>query len=138
MPKAKAKTTKKKATKPTASSEFGWHHFEAEGELAVDVAQTKKDLVITAAIAGVDPDDLSITIDHDVLTIRGHRTKKKKFKDEDYFYEECYWGGFSRSIILPVEVQKDKTKASVKNGILSVTIAKAKLASAIPIEIIDD
>jgi len=138
MPKAKVKTVKKKATKPAVSPEFGWHHFETEGELAVDVAQTKKDLVVTAAVAGVEPDDLSITIDHDVLTIRGHRAKTKKFKDEDYFYEECYWGGFSRSIILPVEVQRDKTKAAVKNGILTVTIAKAKPTSEIPIEIIDE
>ncbi len=131
----KAKTT---PTNPKNNEEFGWHHIEAEGELAVDVAQTKKDLVVIAAVAGVKPEDVSITIDHDVLTIRGQRENKQKFDAEDYFYEECYWGGFSRSIILPMEVQKDKAKASIKEGILIVKIPKAKPNSEIAIKIVDE
>ena len=116
---------------------FRWEHFGTEGELAVDIAQTKKDLVIVAPIAGVDPDQVSIAIDHDVLTIRGVRERAMNFGPEDYFYQECYWGAFSRSIILPIEVIKEKAKAKIEHGTLTISIPKAKATSEIPIEVIE-
>lgn len=123
---------------PEHTKEFSWHHVTQEGELAVDVAQTEKALVVIAAVAGVELEDLSIAIDQDVVTIRGARKKEKNFAPEDYFYHECYWGPFSRSIILPLEVQKEKAKATLKNGILTITIPKARMSSAIAIEVIDE
>lgn len=141
MPRAKAaqKTgTDTPFILPEPAREFSWHHVTQEGELAVDVAQTPSSLVIIAAIAGVELEDLSITIDHDVVTIRGARKREKQFPAEDYFYHECYWGPFSRSVILPVDVQKEKAKATLKNGILMITIPKARTTSAIPIEVIDE
>lgn len=95
-----------------------------EGQLAVDVFQTQRNIVIQSTIAGVRPEDLDISFTNDTITIRGLRKKSMKVKDEDYFYNECYWGGFSRSIILPVDVQEDKIDAKMENGILTVTIPK--------------
>ena len=97
---------------------------EPTGELAVDVYQTPTHLIIKAMIAGVRPEDLDISFTNDTITIRGLRKKGMKVKDEDYFYNECYWGGFSRSIILPVDVQEDKIDAKMENGILTITIPK--------------
>ncbi len=138
MPKAKPTRTIIGSDSSSPNVEhFRWEHFGSEGELAVDIAQTKKDVVVVAPIAGVDPDQVSIAIDHDVLTIRGVREREQNFNAEDYFYQECYWGAFSRSIILPVEVVKEKTKAKIEHGILTITIPKAKITSEIPIEVIE-
>ncbi len=142
MPKALTRKSAKARTKKSASTQapdtFSWDYFGPEGELAVDVAQTKKDLVIVAAIAGVRVEDIHISIDHDVLTVRGARNSDQKFSAEDYFYQECYWGAFSRSIILPVEVHKEKAKAKMKDGILTITIPKTKTTTAISIEVVDE
>ena len=97
--------------------------FEAEGELAIDVYQTETDLVIQSAIAGVKPEDLDITLERDILTVRGVR--QKPFEETgDYFTQECYWGPFSREVILPVEVDPDRAEASMKDGILTIRIPK--------------
>ncbi|MBT6691764.1 Hsp20/alpha crystallin family protein [Candidatus Parcubacteria bacterium] len=100
--------------------------LEEEGQLSVDVYQDKNSIIIKSTIAGVEPEDVDITFDNDMITIRGKRHRDKSIKDEFYFYQECYWGGFSRSIILPVEVQTDKIQATIKNGILTITLPKAK------------
>ncbi len=97
-----------------------------EGQLAVDVYQTATTIVIKSAIAGVEPEDLDIAVNRDVVTIRGKRKQQETAPGEDYLFQECYWGGFSRSIILPVEVLADKVDAQLKNGILTVTLPKAK------------
>ena len=97
--------------------------FEPEGELAVDVYQTETDLVIQSAIAGVKPEFLDISMERDVVTIKGSR--EKPFEEEgDYFTQECYWGSFSREVILPVEVDPDKAEATMKEGILTIRIPK--------------
>jgi len=96
---------------------------ELEGQLAIDVYQTESELVIQAAIAGVKPEDLDISIERDVLTIKGNR--QKPFEGSgDYFTQECYWGPFSREVILPVEVDPDRAEATMKNGILTIRIPK--------------
>lgn len=96
-----------------------------EGQLSVDVFQDKRNIIIRSTIAGVDPEDIDITFDNDMITIRGKRKKDTTVRDEDYFYQECYWGSFSRSIILPVEVQSDKIKATIKNGVLTIILPKS-------------
>ena len=97
--------------------------FEPEGELAIDVYQTETDLVIQSAIAGVKPEFLDISMERDVITIKGSR--EKPFEEEgDYFTQECYWGSFSREVILPVEVDPDKAEATMKEGILTIRIPK--------------
>lgn len=118
--------------------EFAWHHVAPEGELAVDVAKVGNELVIVAPIAGADPETLSVSIDHDMVTIRGSREQQKETKSQEFFYQECFWGAFSRSIILPVEVSKDKSKATIKNGILTIRIPVVRVSAEIPIEIIDE
>lgn len=97
---------------------------EVEGQLAVDVYQTKESVVIKAPIAGVDPKNLEVAIAEDVVTIRGERVEESVVERENYYVQECYWGAFSRSIIMPVSVNADKAEASLKNGVLSIAIPK--------------
>lgn len=97
---------------------------ENEGQLAIDVFQTPNEIIIESTIAGVKPDDLDISITNESVTIRGKREKEKRVSDEDYFYQECYWGRFSRSIILPQEVDSDNAEASFKNGVLTIRLPK--------------
>ena len=98
---------------------------ETEGQLALDVYQTKDQLVIKSTMAGVKPEDLDITIADDQVTIRGERKQETESKGEDYLVQECYWGSFYRSFALPVEVDVDKAVADIKDGILTLTIPKA-------------
>lgn len=98
---------------------------EAEGQLTVDVYQTPDTIVIKSTIAGVRPEDLDVSITNDMVTIRGARRHDEETKEEDYFYRECYWGNFSRSIILPVDIIAEKADASLKDGILTIRIPKA-------------
>ena len=98
---------------------------ESEGQLTIDVYQTENDIVIKSTIAGVKPEDLDVSINNDMVTIRGDRKNEEKVEGENYYYQECYWGTFSRSVILPVEVLADKVEASMKNGILTVRLPKA-------------
>lgn len=97
---------------------------EAEGQLTIDVYQTPDDITIESTIAGVKPEDLDISITSEAVTIRGERKREKKVKEDDYFYQECYWGKFSRSIILPQEIDPDKSTANLKNGILTIRLPK--------------
>jgi HSP20 family protein len=97
---------------------------EVEGQLAVDVYQTKESVVIKAPIAGVDPKQLEVAIAEDVVTIRGERVDDSVVERENYYVQECYWGAFSRSIIMPVSVNADKAEASLKNGVLTISIPK--------------
>ena len=98
--------------------------FEPEGQLAVDVYQTEKELVILSAIAGVRPEDLNISSQGDVVIIRGKRERPVEDKERNYFYQECYWGPFSKEIILPVEADVSRAEASMTEGVLIVRIPK--------------
>lgn len=97
---------------------------EGDGQLTIDVYQTPDEIVIESPIAGVRPEDLDISITAESVTIKGSRQHERKAKDEDYFYQETYWGRFSRSIILPQEVDAEKSDASVKNGVLTIRLPK--------------
>jgi HSP20 family protein len=109
---------------PRKTEETKW--FESEGQLVVDVYETEDEIVIQSAIAGISPDDLDISIENDVVNIRGKREKTLEKHDRNYFYSECYWGYFSREIILPKEVDAEAAEASMKNGILTIRIPKAE------------
>jgi HSP20 family protein len=98
---------------------------ESEGQLTIDVYQTDNDIVIKSTIAGVKPEDLDVSINNDMITIRGERKQDEQINTENYYYQECYWGGFSRSVILPVDVLPEKIEASMKNGILTIRLPKA-------------
>ncbi|OGN08041.1 MAG: hypothetical protein A2750_01045 [Candidatus Yanofskybacteria bacterium RIFCSPHIGHO2_01_FULL_45_42] len=97
---------------------------EIEGALTVDIFQTDNDIVIQSTIAGVDQEDLDISLSKDMVTIRGHRQPEYKLQPADYYYKELYWGPFSRSVILPMDVNVENAKASIKNGILTLRLPK--------------
>ncbi|MEX1112372.1 MAG: Hsp20/alpha crystallin family protein [Candidatus Andersenbacteria bacterium] len=101
---------------------------EQEGQLTVDVFQDDENMIIQSTIAGVAPDDLDVSITNDMVTIRGERRQQYDVDNEDYFYQECYWGTFSRSIILPIEIDADRAEAKIKNGVLTIRIPKANTA----------
>jgi len=97
----------------------------SEGQLTIDVYQTENDIVIKSTIAGVKPEDLDVSINSDMVTIRGERKNEEMVGEESYYYQECYWGAFSRSVILPVDVLADKAEAAMKNGILTIRLPKS-------------
>lgn len=95
-----------------------------DGQLTVDVYQTEDDIVVQSTIAGVDQNDIDISVTNDMVTIKGKRATPEKIKSSDYYYQELFWGPFSRSIILPEDVDSDNAKASMKNGLLTIRLPK--------------
>ena len=93
-----------------------------EGQLTVDVFQDDNEIIIQAIIGGVSNDNIDVSIAKDMVTIKGRRQKTEKVRQSDYFHQELYWGSFSRSIILPVDIDVDKARASIKNGLLSIRL----------------
>jgi len=98
--------------------------FESEGQLAIDVYQTEKELVILSAIAGLKSEDINISTQGDVVIIRGKRERPVEDEERNYFYQECYWGPFSKEIILPVEADVSRAEASMTEGILVIRMPK--------------
>jgi len=109
-----------------------------EGRLAVDVYQTEKEIVIIAPIAGVEPEDIDLSLNGDMITIKGKREMKPKENETDYLCQECFWGNFSRTIILPCEINSEKVKASLKNGILKISLPKKETEKAKKIKILKE
>lgn len=101
-----------------------WISDEGEGELTVDVYQTSDDIVIKTMVAGVRPEDLDISITRDMVTIKGSRGETREAKDEDYFTKELYWGSFSRTVLLPQEIDVEGAEASEKHGLLIIKLPK--------------
>ncbi len=99
-----------------------WMNAPDEGQLSVDVFRDGEFLVVRSTVAGVKPEDLDISMHGDLLTIRGKRSMDREIDEEKWFYRECYWGAFSRSIVLPFEVATDSAQAALKNGVLEVRI----------------
>jgi len=99
-----------------------------EGQLNIDMYQTKDNVIIKSTIAGVRPEDIDITVANDMVTIKGSRRKDESVPQDDYFYQECYWGNFSRSVIIPVDIESEEIEADLKDGILTVIIPKAAKA----------
>lgn len=114
--KVKAKTKKSENL-----SEKKW--LESEGELAIDMYETDSELVIQSAIAGVKPEELNIELEGDILIIEGERKKPTK-EEGKYLIQECYWGKFSRKVVLPTEINPEKVEAEFKNGLLTIRLSK--------------
>jgi HSP20 family protein len=102
--------------------------LEDEGQLTVDVYQTPTEIFVESPIAGVAPEDIDVSITPETVTIKGRREREREVREEDYVYQECYWGRFSRSVVLPTEVDADAAKASIKNGVLTIRVPKLNRA----------
>ena len=107
----------------------------SEGQLLVDVFSTDKQIIVKAAMAGVKPEDLNISLHNDLLTIKGKREEEKNSHDSEYIYRECYWGSFSRSLVLPYEVDSKKIQAFLENGVLTVVLDRVGAAKSIKITV---
>lgn len=97
---------------------------EEDGQLAVDMYQTPGEIVIKTMVAGVKPEDLDISITRDMVTIRGKRIETNEENGSDFFHKELYWGSFSRTIVLPAEVEIEEAEASEKHGLLTLVLPK--------------
>lgn len=98
--------------------------FEVDGQLAVDVYETDSDFVVLAAIAGISSNDVEIQIDKDMLVIKGCRQNPENRMDKNYFYQECYWGTFSRKVILPENIDLSLSQAEFNKGVLTIKFPK--------------
>jgi HSP20 family protein len=97
---------------------------ETEGQLAIDMYQTPSEIIVKTMIAGVKQEDLDVSITRDMVTIRGKRDEANDTAGNDYFHKELYWGSFSRTIILPQEIDVDESEAINKNGLLIIIMPK--------------
>ena len=116
--------------------EADWLADDYEGQLAIDVYQTDDDIILKAPIAGVQPEDLEVAVTDDTVTVKGERHDEQAQSRDSYFCQECYWGSFSRSYILPVAVDADKAEASLKNGVLTIRIPKLEKSRARSITVV--
>lgn len=121
--KEEEKEVKKITTRKEKDDEEELEETE-EGQLTVDVYQTPDDIVIKTMTAGVKPEDLDIAITRDMVSIRGQRDGGMETTDEDYFSRELYWGSFSRTIMLPQEIDVEGAEASEKHGLLTIKLPK--------------
>jgi HSP20 family protein len=102
-----------------------WLEEEAEeGELSVDVYQTPTEIVIQTMVAGVKPEDLNISITREMVTLQGRRDRPTEVDEGNYFQKELYWGSFSRTILLPHEVETEEADAIEKHGLLTLRLPK--------------
>jgi HSP20 family protein len=122
-------------TDDTAADE--WNEDEpVAGQLAVDVYETKERLVVKGRVAGVNKNELDVSISDNTLTIRGTLSAGNEDGVENYFLQECYWGEFSRSLVLPVPVKEDEIEAVLKDGVLTVSFSKLKQDTVKKIEVL--
>lgn len=105
-----------------------------EGQLSVDVIETEDHIVIRSAIAGVNADDLDISVTSDTVTIRGARSHGcEESQSQTVHVRECYWGAFSRSVVLPCHIRPEGADASLKNGILTLVLKKVEQRSKVSV-----
>lgn len=116
----------------TTVTEESWE--EPVGQLAVDVFETKEKLVVKARTAGVNKQDLDVSISDGILTISGTLTSDEE-DAEQWHLQECYWGPFSRTIAMPVQVKEEEVEAVLKDGVLTISFVKVKQEQARKIEI---
>jgi len=106
------------------------------GQLAVDVYETKEKLIVKGRVAGVNKSDLDVSISDNTLTVKGTLSAGEESDVENYFLQECYWGEFSRSIVLPVPVKEDEIEAVLKDGVLTISFEKVKQDTVKKIEVL--
>jgi len=135
------KLATKKITITEDQKEDSWEEasYNEEGELTIDVFQdSENNIIIKSTIAGVKPEDIDISINDDMLTIRGKRESEETIDEDNFYYKECYWGNFSRSIILPCDIKAHKITAKLKNGVLTVKLPKAKTEKKVAIKVVEE
>jgi len=118
-------------------SSYDWHEHEAEGQLAVDISQTNEELVVVAPMAGTPPEKVGLHLQNDLLTIRGERISPAHYNTKHY-HQEVYWGKFSRTVVLPCEVNYELAKAEYRNGVLLIRLPKRRIGEEIKITVIDE
>lgn len=122
----------------TAAPEESWDDSEEEfpGQLAVDVYETEDRLVVKARTAGVNKEELDVSISDGILTISGTLSSGDEAEAINWHIQECYWGEFSRTLALPVSVREDEVEAVLKDGVLTISFAKIRQEAAkkIPIQ----
>ncbi len=126
---------------PTSSHvrEKEWYEDTEEGKLSVDVLHDDTYVYIVSTVAGAVPDRFEVYIHNDLLTLRGERINPMKSKSNvEFYHSECFWGHFSRTIVLPVEVNGDLARAQYKNGILEITVPKRTHDRKISVEIVEE
>jgi HSP20 family protein len=120
----------KKSSLPVQETEKLWSEEwlsqEGQGQLIVDVYDQGSAIIVESTIAGVKPENIDITVEPDLIVIRGKREKQKEVDSREYYYQECFWGNFSRTLILPTAIKPEQVKANFKNGLLIVTLPKAE------------
>ncbi len=99
---------------------------EDEGELTVDIYDHGDSIIIQSTVAGVMPDDLDVSVTNDTVTIRGRRTRPENISDDAYYYKELFWGTFSRSVLLPEEIEEEAVEASLVHGLLTLRLPKKR------------
>lgn len=109
---------------------------EEEGQLSVDVMETPEEIVVRSTIAGVQPENLQIQLTPDTLTIRGSRVGEREAPGTRHYASECYWGKFSRSIILPHHVHTDAAKATLSHGLLTIRLPKSAGNLSVPFSVL--
>jgi len=100
-----------------------WEEDE-DAELSIDLFDNGKEIIVQTMVAGVRPEDLSIDIRRDSITIEGNRKEMHIVKENDYMFRELYWGSFSRTLKLPEEVDTDLAEATEKHGLLIIRLPK--------------
>ena len=122
---------------PAVADDNAWDDSEEEfpGELAVDVYETTDKLVVKARTAGVNKEDLDVSISDGILTISGTLNSGDDTDAINWHIQECYWGEFSRTLALPVSVKEDEVEAVLKEGVLTISFTKVKQEQAKKIQI---
>ncbi len=115
---------------------FSWDDDREDGQLAVDVLETEENLVIIATMAGTKPEDIELHLHNDLLTIRGRRESPVPSATH-YFNKECYWGKFSRTIVLPTDIKSELVYSEYKNGVLTIHLPKTQTTETITIMVIE-
>lgn len=121
----------------SSNSDDDWEEDDTvPGQLAIDMYETREKLVIKARTAGVNKNDLDVSISDNTLSIRGTLSAGMEEAVENYFVQECYWGEFSRSIALPVPVKEEEIEAVLKDGVLTISFTKMKQDTVKKIQIL--
>jgi len=119
------------------AADNNWDDSEEEfpGQLAVDVYETTDKLVIKARTAGVNKEELDVSISDGILTISGTLNSGDDTDAINWHIQECYWGEFNRTLALPVSVKEDEVEAVLKDGVLTISFTKVRQEQAKKIQI---
>lgn len=124
------------ATTTTTTTTTEEEYDTVPGQLAVDVYETTDKLIIKARTAGVNKNDLDVSIADGVLTISGTLSSGDDTEATQWHVQECYWGEFSRTLVLPVAVKEDEVEAVLKDGVLTISFNKIKQEAAKKIQVL--